>query len=187
MSQTIASLLGDLYGCLLREKPEVHALDVLCSAIGARHAFIMRAGPTSGRSMATSHHLTSIDLAGLDRLSASPEYVQVLASMPPGSFTRMTDLVSRKELLGSDAYQVALRPLDGGLAACGMQLDGNDVVIGAICRSLSTDPDFDDDAISTLQICMPHLVTVMTLAERMERERCRASPHSTRWMSCRTA
>lgn len=172
MLQTVGTLVGELYGCLLHEQPETRALDLLCSAVGARHAVVMRVGQASGRSIATSHHLTAGDLAGLDGVSASAEYRQVLASTREGSFSRMTALISRRQLARSDMYQQALRPLDGGLAAFGVRVDGDDVVISNFCRSLSSDRDFDDDALTMLGLCLPHLMAVATLAGRMARERC---------------
>lgn len=172
MLQTVGTLVGELYGCLLHEQPETRALDLLCSAVGARHAVIMRAGQASGRNLATSHHLTASDLAGLDGVSASAEYRQMLASTREGSFSRMTTLISRRQLARSDMYQQTLRPLDGGLAAFGVRVDGDDVVISNFCRSLSSDRDFADDALIMLGLCLPHLVAVATLAGRMERERC---------------
>lgn len=172
MLQTVGTLVGELYGCLLHERPESRALDLLCSAVGARHAVVMRTGQTTGRSIATSHHLSANDLAGLDGISASAEYGQVLANSREGPFSRMTALISRRQLARSDIYQHALRPLDGGLAAFGVRVDGDDLVISNFCRSLSSDRDFDDDALIVLGLCLPHLVAVATLASRMARERC---------------
>lgn len=171
MLQTVGTLVGELYGCLLHERPESRALDLLCSAVGARHAVVMRFGQPTGRSIATSHHLTAGDLAGFNDVSASTEYRQVLATTREGSFSRITGLISRRQLARSDMYQHALRPLDGGLSAFGVRVDGDEVVISNFCRSLSSDRDFDDDALTMLGLCLPHLVAVGTLAGRMESER----------------
>lgn len=171
MAQSIATLVGDLYGCLLREKPETRALDLLCSAVGARHAVIMRVGHFSARNMTTSHHLSADHLVSLECISLSTEYAQVMASVPPGAFSRMTSLQSRQQLGRSQTYQQALRPLDGGLAACGLRFDGADLMVAAVCRSLRSDPDFDDEALALLELCLPHLMAVMALGGRMEQER----------------
>lgn len=174
MAQTIATVVGDLYGCLQHAQPESRVLDVLCSAVGARHGVIMRAGPSAAAQVATSHHLTPTDLAGLAGISSSDEYQQVLAVARPGAFSRMTAFMSRRQLARSDTYQRALRPLDGGLAAFAVWFDGEEMVASTFCRSLRADPDFDDEATAMLGICLPHVVAVINLAERMQRERARA-------------
>ncbi|HET6431756.1 hypothetical protein [Dyella sp.] len=171
MSHAAADLVGELYGCLLHERPQTRALDLLCAAVGARHAVVMSGGAATGWRMATSHHLAANDLAGLGGISDSPEFARTLARATPGSFARMTALMTRQQLGNSDVYQQALRPLDGGLAACGVRVHGDGMIATAFCRSLRADADFDDDALATLARCMPHLAAVVTLSERMEHER----------------
>lgn len=166
MLQTVTTVIGNLYGCLLQDEPEVRALDALCCAVGASHAMVMRPGKPTASRMVTSHHLNSLDLSGLHHISRAPEYVQLLRHAPSGSYLRMTALASRKQLARSDTYQQILRPLDGGLAVCGFQHDGADLVVSAICRSLVSDVDSDDAAIAMLDQCLPHLIAVTTMAAR---------------------
>lgn len=171
MLQTVTTVIGDLYGCLLQDEPEVRALDALCGAVGASHAMVMRPGEEAAGHIVTSHHLNSLDLSGLHSISRAPEYVQLFQRSPSGSYLRMTALASRKQLARSDTYQQTLRSLDGGLAVCGFQQHGADLVVSAVCRSLVSDADFDDAAIAMLDQCLPHLIAITTMAARMERER----------------
>lgn len=171
MAESIVQVVGDLYGCLLNEAPASAALDVLCSAMGAAHAIVMRTGPGCGDMFATSHHLAAVGLGQLRNLDQSDEYRQLISSCSTGSVMRMTDMVAREVILSTEMYQAMLRPLDGGLAIYGLQRDGSDLVVTAICRSAAYDPDFDDDGVALLRAALPHLVAVTAIAGRMERER----------------
>ena len=171
MAGSIVRVVGDLYGCLLGDSPSSAALDVLCSAMGAAHAVVLRTGPDCGDLFATSHHLASVAPAQLGKLDQSDEYRQLLASCSAGSALRMTDMVPRDAILSTAMYQTTLRPLDGGLAVYGLQRDGADMVVTAICRSAAHDPDFDDDGVALLRAALPHLVAVTAIAGKMERER----------------
>lgn len=171
MTGSIVRVVGDLYGCLLGDAPSSAALDVLCSAMGAAHAIVMRTGPDCGDLFATSHHLASVAPAQLGNLDKSDEYRQLVSICPTGSAVRMTDMVPRDDILRTDMYQTTLRPLDGGLAVYGLQRDGSDMVVTAICRSAACDDDFDDDGVALLRVALPHLVAVTAIAGKMERER----------------
>ena len=171
MAGSIVQVVGDLYGCLLSDAPATAALDVLCSAMGAAHAIVMRTGPDCGGLFATSHHLAGVAPAHFGNLDQSDEYRQLVSSCSSGSTVRMTDMMPRNMIVGTDMYQTTLRPLDGGLALYGLQRDGPDMVVTAICRSAACDPDFDDDGVALLRTAMPHLVAVTVIATRMERER----------------
>lgn len=171
MVDSVVQVVGDLYGCLLGDAPATAALDVLCSAMGAAHAIVMRSGPDCGDMFATSHHLADVPPSRLGNLDQSDEYRQLISSFSPGSTVRITDMMSRDMILRSDMYQTTLRPLDGGLALYGFQRDGADTIVTALCRSAAQDSDFDDDGVALLRTALPHLVAVTAIAGRMERDR----------------
>ena len=120
---------------------------------------------------ATSHHLAKLSPAQLGNLDQSDEYRHLIAGFSPGSTVRMTDMMPRDMILVTDMYQTTLRPLDGGLALYGLQRDGSDMVVTAICRSAEHDSDFDDASVVLLRTALPHLVAVTAIAGRMERDR----------------
>lgn len=171
MAASIVKVVGDLYGCLLKDSPSSAALDVLCSAVGAAHAIVMRTGTDCGDLFATSHHLAALPPSQFGNIDQSDEYQQLLSTGSGGSVVRTTDMVPRDMILSSSMYQRMLRPLDGGLAVYGLQRDGADMVVTAICRSAASDPDFDDDSVVLLRTALPHLVAVTAIAARMERQR----------------
>jgi len=139
--------------------------------MGATHAIVMRTGPLHGGMLATSHHLASVSPARLGNLNQSDEYRQLLSTVAVGSAVRLTNMVPRDAILHTEMYQTTLRSLDGGLAVYGLQSDGPDMVVTAICRSAALDPDFDDDGVALLRAVLPHLVAVTGIAARMENER----------------
>lgn len=169
MNPPIVEAVGNIYKCLLSEEPISAALDVLCSAMGAAHGIVMRKG--RGDMFATSHHLASIAQDQFSNLNRSDEYRQLVASLSTGSVIRMTDMVARDDILRSEMYQKTLRPLDGGLAIYGLQLDESDIVVTAICRSAARESDFDDESVALLRVALPHLVAVIGIATRMGHER----------------
>lgn len=171
MTASLVRLVGDLYGCLSAEAPTSAALDVLCSALGAAHAIVLRTGPQCRNTLTTSHHLAAIGPDGFGELDQSDEYRQLLAGISIGSAVRITDLMPRDAILRTEMYQTKLRLLEGGLAIYGVQIDGPDLVVAAICRSAAFDADFDDDSVALLQAALPHLVAVSGIAARIERER----------------
>lgn len=171
MTTTIVRVVGDLYACLRSDDPIASALDVMCSAIGASHAIAMRTGPDLGNTLSTSHHLQSRVPPELAQLGQSDEYRQLVAACSSGSTVRITDMAPREAILGTDMYQAVLRPLDGGLAVYGLQRDGADMVVTAICRSAARDADFEDADVSLLRVALPHLVAITGIAAQMKRDR----------------
>lgn len=171
MASPVVKLVGDLYACLVTDEPATAALDVLCSALGAAHAIVMRTGPDFGEMFATSHHLASVSASQFDGLDRSDEYRQLVASVPAGSAFRITDIMPRHEIVRTAMYQATLRPLDGGLAVYGLQRDASDMVVTAVCRSAAADPDFEDDAVALLAAALPHLVTITAIAGRLAQDR----------------
>ncbi|TPG46394.1 hypothetical protein EAH76_23565 [Sphingomonas glacialis] len=139
--------------------------------MGAAHAIVMRSGPNCGDLFATSHHLADVASSELGNLDQSDEYRQLVSHCSTGSAVRMTDMMPRDVILGTEMYQSTLRPLDGGLAVYGLQRDGADMVVTAICRSAACDPDFDDENVALLRVALPHLVAVTAIAGNLERER----------------
>lgn len=130
----------------------------------------MRFGKTSEQTIITSHHLASLARAELESIRQLPEYEQMVSTVGAGSVVRMTDIVTRPEILQSALYQKLLRPLDGGLAVMGLHFDGAELVMTAICRSAARDRDFDEATMAVIRACQPHLLAVAGISRKLQQE-----------------
>ena len=171
------SVVNDLYASLLHVDPLVSALDAICRAVGGEHALMLRHGPDCAPECATSHQIVETDRQALSELGLSSDFKRTLSNVRTGSVIRMTSMLARDEILRNEVYLRTLRPINGGLAAISVQGDGEGIIEMMICRSASHDEDFSDDSLALLRSCLPHFVSVCSVARRLHRanaERTRA-------------
>ena len=160
-----------IYDCLFGKDALTDALDVMRNAIGAEHVILLRMAASGISLLGTCHRLSSIAQDQLDSVAVSPENQSMLGALTPGHALRSTDVVSRRQILRSAAYQQTLRPIDGGLAAYGMVCDGSEQVLAVACRSAVRGVDFDEPALSLLNVMLPHVASVSSLARHLRHER----------------
>ena len=160
-----------IYDCLFSQDAQTDALDVMRDAIGAEHVILMRMAGSGISRLGTCHRLSSIAQAQLESLEVSPENQLILGALTPSRALRSTDVVTRRQILRSAAYQQTLRPINGGLSAYAMVLDGSEQVLAVACRSAARGIDFDDPALSRMSFMLPHVASVSNLARQLLRER----------------